>query len=404
MDVASIYRILWRLRDAPTPKLLKSEMASELFKGDNADRGRLHVLTWLLFRKSLSKHSTRTLKDLPKTTMARAGSAVVLERHSQTLAGDGSLNASAKQLLKDAVGRTRSSEWLREHFESAPTSLGEFFSVSQWSIAAYGIMDEAHDSWMQEVIHRRHVAPAENAIAGLLGDQPALERLGESVVRRFVRELLRAALAISLGEERSQSGSQLNQLGESVADLLIREGAFSDNGPIRRGLPAEGLQNLSSDALAGAAAELLAEELCEEYWRDERPTMLPGVAHRMTEMLAEEAEAKEVSWADASDHDIEQLCQGWASRRDLASELGLRFRPLASDAMSFLCRHSAGSRSVHRKLWEKWVRWFSRRSNFHRLIPWHTLSSTEFDRILYCLFSEVLGEEDEWRAVFKRSV
>lgn len=403
VDVSAVYQILKQLRGAPTPELLKRELTKEIFRLEPADGSRLLVLTWILFRKSLERHTPRRMQNLPRSAMTRAGWEEVLARHLQSLATDETLEAQAKEVLRDSAGHVAASGRLQEHLDTSPEAMSQVFSVTQWRLETYRILEYAADLWKSEVLCHIIAAPSDDAVSSLLGDHSALNSLTESLGRRLVREVFRSALAISLGEEDATSGSRLGTLGQSLADVLIGEGAFADNGPVVRGLPEDTIRDLSSQAYAGSAAHVLADEICESYWQHSRSALLEEVAHRATELLADEAESRGVLWESATERTIEHLCRAWASRRSLDSELGVLFRPLIEDAADFLYRYSRPNLPVPRSLWEKWAWWFSKRSALYRVIPWDSFSLPEFERVLDSLFGQVLGEEDEWRAVFRVS-
>lgn len=403
LDVSAIYQKLSQLQGAPSPELLQRELAAEPCRGDSADGPRLRVLTWLLFRKGLDKHSVRKMKNLPRDAMTRAGSRVVLERHLDSLACDSTIGRQAAELLRESAEHAAASTRLEEHFDVCPEAMRQVFTVPQWRLVTYHVLEYAADLWKAEVLRQSSLAPRGDPVASLLGDRPALDNLAEALGYRLVCEVFRSALAVSTGELHATPGSTLQTLGHSISDVLISEGAFADNGPVFRGLPEEGVRNLASQAFAGSAARELANEVCKVYWQQDRSHMLDGVAYRATELLAEEADSRAIRWEGATEDDVERLCRAWASRRELDLELGGLFGPLIAHAADFLYRYQRPDYSVPQGLWERWAWWFSKRSNFHRVVPWHTLSTAEFDRVLDGLFEAVLGEEDEWRAVFRVS-
>ena len=402
IDVARVYAILERIRDAPSPGILKRELRDELLKGDSTNRGRLYVLTWLLFRKGLRKHRPRKLKDLPKSAMARGCTAEVLDLHVAHLSGDRSLDDKVHKLLNDAVDRVADSSQLQEHFERSPSSLpGLFSDLPVWWHASYELMEDAADRWARALKRAAGSAPDGDAVAHLLGDDEALEKIGEATAKRLVWEFLRMALAIFFGEERTREGSLVNELGRSVAEDLIERGAFAANGSITARLPIEGITNLSAEALASVVSDLIAGELCEMFWEEERTASISDVGRRLTEMLADEAERRNFAWAEAGDHDIKDLCQGWAAKRCVHHELGRLLAPLAGEVVEFLGEDLRDPTLVTGDLWERWARWFSRRSAFLRSMPWQTLTPPELDRVLDRLLEELLGVPDDWLAVFR---
>lgn len=391
-DVAEIYPLLRRIEDAPSTQGVGNALVRELM--GEGDPARLLAFARLMLRSALGTRRPQKLKYLPRRALARSYAASLMEPALGRLARNADLNAHARRVWGEYVGR------IPRRAEAAPDAHSPTEPVDAhpdgvpWWALDYGFLEEAASAWAT-----RLAAIEDDASAGprTVGDEGSLVEFGRDIARIYARAVARKRLESGFEclswEERY--GGTTGELGRRAHDELAAAGVFSQRA---RGY-GESFSDVAERVAAGAVRTASVRHLSWEA-ADRLAAKAPGAeVLRIGRLLARHAEEDGPHVLSETSEDVGESCREMLARRRVQRDLESVLYPLAAGLPNLL--EALDDEGAQARFWSRWGEAFAREFGPFDYLSWERAGEEEVRSAVSSLTQQLDGQPRPWRTVFR---
>jgi len=413
--------ILIQLRaiaDAPSFAVLEQEFTKEILQGEGADNGRLKLISSLLIRKLLINQGARTLKELPRRSLARHGARASLERHALSIAAEERLSAGLwREWLQYLIGKT-SPDDLSRLIAGEPASIFDLSKRYFWLSLMHRFMRRTAEACASEVkgslAENKVDAAGDGAGTGSalleLGQEAQL-RIGGHLVRHYISAFLRFVFDTVADEDARREDSEPSRMCRELGDFLIAKAGFTDNSPRPDDHRPNVVDLVTTEAFVSTASSRLGERLADAFRAPILDTVAADVARKLTDALKEEFEVHETDFSSIVSAEVDIICFHLSARRRVHEEMGRALAPLnellikeTKRLLEELQPDAFDSLEERGQLWGEWANSFSQYAAsyahiFHHL-PWGAMKAEDIEQILGGFFRDLSRPHEEWMTIF----